>query len=60
MTSTSAKKVHDNLSHLIMALIVRITGEMTLAATLEQVKFEWPSDRSVKIHIRGATLTFSV
>ena len=43
-----------------MALTARITGEMTLAATLEQVKFEWPSDRSVKIHIRGATLTFSV
>ncbi|KAI0088571.1 hypothetical protein BDY19DRAFT_993956 [Irpex rosettiformis] len=35
-------------------------GEMTLAATLELVKFEWLSDRSVKIRIRGATLTFSV
>lgn len=35
------------------------TGKMTLAATLESVKFEWVADRSVRIQIQGATLTFS-
>ncbi|EKM49792.1 uncharacterized protein PHACADRAFT_265486 [Phanerochaete carnosa HHB-10118-sp] len=34
-------------------------GVMTIAATLELVKFEWPSDRNVRLVIREVTLTFS-
>lgn len=32
---------------------------MTVAETLELIKFEWVGDRSVKLMIRNATLTFS-
>ncbi|PCH40392.1 WD40 repeat-like protein [Wolfiporia cocos MD-104 SS10] len=34
-------------------------GRMTLAATLGNVRFEWPADRSVRLKIRESTLTFS-
>lgn len=34
-------------------------GIMPLAATLNNVKFEWPADRSVRLKIREITLTFS-
>lgn len=37
----------------------RATGIMSLVETLELVKFEWNGDRSVKVKIRNATLTFS-
>ncbi|KAH8086009.1 hypothetical protein BXZ70DRAFT_956829 [Cristinia sonorae] len=33
--------------------------KMSLEATLELVRFEWPSDRSVKLKIRESVLTFS-
>lgn len=32
---------------------------MTIAATLEWVRFNWMSDRSVKLDIRESVLTFS-
>lgn len=35
------------------------TVDMTLAATLENVRFEWASDRSVRLKIRDSTFTFS-
>ncbi|KAI0076735.1 WD40 repeat-like protein [Panus rudis PR-1116 ss-1] len=34
-------------------------GHMTLAETLEYVRFEWPAERSVKLRIRESILTFS-
>lgn len=34
-------------------------ANMSIADTLEWVKFEWPSERSVRLHIRESTLTFS-
>ncbi|GJE92636.1 WD40 repeat-like protein [Phanerochaete sordida] len=34
-------------------------GVMTIANTLDLIKFEWPSDRSVRLMIREVTLTFS-
>ncbi|THG99106.1 hypothetical protein EW026_g3192 [Hermanssonia centrifuga] len=34
-------------------------GVMTILETLEHVRFEWVSDRSVKLQIREVTLTFS-
>ncbi|KAG6336863.1 hypothetical protein ID866_2221 [Astraeus odoratus] len=34
-------------------------AKMTVAGTLEWVKFEWPSERAVRLHIRDSTLTFS-
>ncbi|KAL4080859.1 WD40-repeat-containing domain protein [Scleroderma citrinum] len=34
-------------------------ANMTVAETLEWVKFEWASERSVRLHIRESTLTFS-
>lgn len=34
-------------------------AHMTLAATLEAVRFEWPADRSVRVKIREATFTFA-
>ncbi|KZT64172.1 WD40 repeat-like protein [Daedalea quercina L-15889] len=34
-------------------------ARMSLAATLENVRFEWAGDRSVKLKIRDSTLTFS-
>ncbi|KAL0960599.1 hypothetical protein HGRIS_005631 [Hohenbuehelia grisea] len=34
-------------------------ADMTIAATLEWVRFEWTADRSVKLKIRQSTLTFS-
>lgn len=37
----------------------RSAGVMSVAGTLELIKFEWANDRSVRIKIRGATLTFS-
>lgn len=35
------------------------TANMTIAGTLEWVRFEWVSDRSVRLHIRESTLSFS-
>ncbi|KAI5123100.1 hypothetical protein M0805_001456 [Coniferiporia weirii] len=32
---------------------------MTVEATLKQVRFDWPSDRSVRVEIRDAKFTFS-
>lgn len=32
---------------------------MSVAATLEWIKFEWVADRSVKLKIRESILTFS-
>ena len=32
---------------------------MTIAGTLEWVRFEWLSDRSVRLRIRESTLSFS-
>lgn len=32
---------------------------MTIAETLERVRFEWTADRSVKLKIRDSILTFS-
>ena len=32
---------------------------MSVAETLDRVRFEWPSERSVRLHIRESTLTFS-
>ncbi|KAH9922915.1 WD40 repeat-like protein [Fomitopsis serialis] len=42
-------------------LSFNVGGEarMSLAATLENVRFEWAGDRSVKLKIRESTLTFS-
>lgn len=34
-------------------------ANMTIAETLDQVKFEWVSERSVVLHIREIRLTFS-
>lgn len=34
-------------------------AHMTLAATLEAVRFEWPADRSVRVKIREAIFTFA-
>ncbi|EPQ54828.1 WD40 repeat-like protein [Gloeophyllum trabeum ATCC 11539] len=34
-------------------------AKMTIAGTLEFIRFEWPADRSVKLKIRDSTLTFS-
>lgn len=34
-------------------------ANMSLAETLELVRFEWPADRSVKLRIKESTLTFS-
>ncbi|KIJ14943.1 hypothetical protein PAXINDRAFT_176598 [Paxillus involutus ATCC 200175] len=34
-------------------------ANMTIAGTLEWVRFEWSSDRSVRLRIRESTLTFS-
>ncbi|KAJ4468166.1 hypothetical protein J3R30DRAFT_3715082 [Lentinula aciculospora] len=34
-------------------------GNMSLAETLQFVRFEWTADRSVKLKIRDSTLTFS-
>ncbi|KAH7885158.1 hypothetical protein F5I97DRAFT_1937434 [Phlebopus sp. FC_14] len=34
-------------------------ANMTVAGTLEWVRFEWTSERSVRLHIRESTLTFS-
>jgi WD repeat-containing protein 7 len=36
-----------------------LVGNMPISATLEHVKFDWAGDRSVKLMIRGVTLTFS-
>jgi hypothetical protein len=32
---------------------------MTVAGTLEWVRFEWPAERTVRLHIRESVLTFS-
>ncbi|EGN97892.1 hypothetical protein SERLA73DRAFT_55174 [Serpula lacrymans var. lacrymans S7.3] len=42
-----------------LAFNVGDEANMTIAATLEWVRFEWPADRSVKLRIRESTLTFS-
>ncbi|KAH9950696.1 WD40 repeat-like protein [Amylocystis lapponica] len=34
-------------------------AHMTLAATLDYVRFEWPAERSVRLKIRDSILTFS-
>ncbi|KAG2127039.1 hypothetical protein BD769DRAFT_1460808 [Suillus cothurnatus] len=34
-------------------------ANMTIAGTLEWVKFEWPAERTVRLHIRESVLTFS-
>ncbi|KAG1739452.1 uncharacterized protein EDB91DRAFT_1135335 [Suillus paluster] len=34
-------------------------ANMTIAGTLEWVRFEWPAERSVRLHIRESVLTFS-
>ncbi|KIK98529.1 hypothetical protein PAXRUDRAFT_800852 [Paxillus rubicundulus Ve08.2h10] len=34
-------------------------ANMTIAGTLEWVRFEWPSERSVRLRIRESTLSFS-
>ncbi|KAG2130779.1 uncharacterized protein EDB93DRAFT_1179251 [Suillus bovinus] len=34
-------------------------ANMTVAGTLESVKFEWPAERTVRLHIRESVLTFS-
>ncbi|KAL6301983.1 hypothetical protein BKA93DRAFT_436971 [Sparassis latifolia] len=34
-------------------------AHMTLESTLEYVRFEWPTERCVKLRIRDSTLTFS-
>lgn len=34
-------------------------GVMSIASTLELIKFEWPGERSVRLMIREVTLTFS-
>jgi hypothetical protein len=34
-------------------------ANMTIAGTLEWVKFEWPVERTVRLHIRESVLTFS-
>jgi WD40 repeat protein len=39
-------------------LMLRFT-DMTIAETLEWVRFEWPAERSVKVKIRDNVLTFS-
>lgn len=35
-------------------------ANLTIASMLEWIKFEWPSDRSVRLKIRETTLTFPV
>ncbi|KIJ60314.1 hypothetical protein HYDPIDRAFT_177510 [Hydnomerulius pinastri MD-312] len=42
-----------------LAFNVGDEANMTIAGTLEWVRFEWPSERSVRLHIRESTLTFS-
>ncbi len=45
---------------IIRVLLMRlVVGVMTILETLEHVRFEWVSDRSVKLKIREVTLTFS-
>lgn len=34
-------------------------ANMTITGTLEWVKFEWPAERTVRLHIRESVLTFS-
>jgi len=34
-------------------------ANMTIAESLNLVRFEWPADRSVRLKIRESTLTFS-
>ncbi|KAG1899665.1 uncharacterized protein F5891DRAFT_1037747 [Suillus fuscotomentosus] len=34
-------------------------ANMTVTGTLEWVKFEWPAERTVRLHIRESVLTFS-
>lgn len=34
-------------------------ANMTIASTLEWVKFEWPAERTVRLYIRESVLTFS-
>jgi len=38
---------------------VGLLANMTVAETLDLVKFEWLSERSVGLHIRESRLTFS-
>jgi hypothetical protein len=34
-------------------------AKMSIEESLTAVRFEWPAERSVKLMIRGVTLTFS-
>ena len=42
-----------------LLIIAHLLARMSLAATLDNVRFEWAGDRSVKLKIRESTLTFS-
>ncbi|KAH7909671.1 WD40-repeat-containing domain protein [Hygrophoropsis aurantiaca] len=42
-----------------LAFNVGAEANMTIVETLEYVRFEWPAERSVRLHIRESVLTFS-
>lgn len=41
------------------SLVVVFVANVTIAGTLEWVRFEWTSDRNVRLHIRESILSFS-